>query len=152
MTRLWFESYSEFVLPEREETDGPRSYGPRIRTARRGGADRVGPRPGSAAQRPRGGDAGLQAAVVEVRRSQGSGHPRTVRHVDDPVLPGAEYTDRQARGAGARPDAGQASSPDQGCPSSIQFGAVVGCSRLSPSVPSLDQRITRSSTVLGVVR
>src|SRR5690606_4560505 len=54
----------------------------------------------------------LRTAVVEVRRSQGAGHPRAVRHVGDAVLPASEHPDRPPRGAGVRPDARQAPAPD----------------------------------------
>ena len=52
-------------------------------------------RPGAVHARPR--DPGLRAAVVEVRRGQGAGRPRALRHVRDAVLPGAQHPDRQRR-------------------------------------------------------
>src|SRR5687768_1951761 len=86
--------------PTIEEHDGPRQRLPADFTGRWVSAVPAGPR-----------DPGLRAAVVEVRRRQGAGDPRALRHVGHPLLPGPQRADRPLRGPRPRPHARQAPAP-----------------------------------------
>src|SRR3954469_8446909 len=100
MTSLWFVAYD-------------RPHG--LRERRHAGHLRGGGH--ALPARPRGPR--LRAPVVEVRRGQGAGGPREVRHVLDALLPGAQRADRPARGAGPRPAAG-APAPASACRASAR--------------------------------
>src|SRR3954470_6213121 len=95
----------------REEFDGRRQRLPSDECGRRGTA--VSPRPG---------DPRLRTAVVEVRRRQGAGDPRAVRHVRDPLLPGSQRPDRHACGPRRGPYAGQATATLAGKPPAAALG------------------------------
>src|SRR3954469_21800679 len=84
----------------REEPDGRRQLLPCDQPSRLGFA---------LVARP--GDPRLRASVVEVRRRQGAGDPRAVRHVGHPLLPSAQRSDRPSRRPGLRSHAGQAAAP-----------------------------------------
>ena len=88
MTSLWFVAYSEADQHCRHRGETP--WTPRTRS-RRGAEATLGP------ERPRPRDPRVRAAVVEVRRRQGDRGPREVRHVVDPLLPGAQRAHRPAR-------------------------------------------------------
>ena len=58
------------------------------------------------ARRPGPPDPGVRTPVVEVRRRQGAGDPRPVRHERHPVLPAPQRPHRRSAGPRLRPHAG----------------------------------------------
>ncbi|CAA9250885.1 MAG: FIG00822394: hypothetical protein, partial [uncultured Actinomycetospora sp.] len=90
---------------------------------RRTGASPAGRRALGRARPSGSGDPRVRAPVVEVRGSQGAGHPRALRHVGDAVLPGAQRAGRPPGGARRRPDARQAAAAPASEPTAGACGA-----------------------------
>ena len=76
---------------------------------------------------------------MAVRRRQGAGDPRQVRHVRHPLLPGAQRTDRPRGRSGVRSTSGQAPAPAACAAPAQPFGQA---SRHRPLKVPMDHRRT----------
>ena len=74
----------------------------------------------------------FERQLVEVRRRQGAGGPREVRHVLHPLLPGPQRAHRPSRGARGRPAAGPPAAPAAGRPASGSARPAASASSLTP--------------------
>src|SRR3954451_17425949 len=88
--------------------------------------------------------------MVEVRGGQGAGHPRAVRHVLDPLLPGAQRSDREAGSHGGRPHADQAAAPAARRPTARPRRAPTGL-RAPMSTPEPTGGPARPARIAGIV-